>query len=92
MRINSCDDDDEEDDYNDDEMVTGTEYLCLSTTICKIRRCSRCTEAILNEASIDRSHSEWSYRMMLPTVDGMKASILTADMRESLRRRRGVEK
>jgi hypothetical protein len=91
--IDSCDDDDDDengDDYNDDEMVIGTECLCLSITISKTRRCSRCIEAILNEASIDRSHSEWSHHMMLPTVDGMKASILTADMREPLRRR-GVE-
>jgi hypothetical protein len=38
-----------------------------------------CAEAILNGASIDRSHSEWSHRMMLPTVDGMKASTLSSD-------------
>ena len=60
-------------------MVIVTECLCLSKTICKTRRCSRCTEAILNEASIDRSHSERSHRTVLPTVDGMKASILTVD-------------
>ncbi len=60
-------------------MVIGTKCLCLSTTICKTRRCSRYTEAILNEASIDRSHSEWSHHMILPTVDGMKASTLTVD-------------
>ena len=68
--INSCDDDDkgDDDDNNDDEDengdnddaddedATGTE--CLSTTICKtLRRCSRCTEAICNEASIDLSAS-----------------------------------
>ena len=68
--INSCDDDDkgDDDDNNDDEDengdnddaddedATGTE--CLSTTICKtLRRCSRCTEAICNGASIDLSAS-----------------------------------
>jgi hypothetical protein len=59
MPINSCDDDDEDDDdYNDDEMVTGTECLFLSTTICKTRHCSRCIEAILNEASFNRSISQ----------------------------------
>ena len=41
---------------DDDEDVLGTEYL--STTICKtLRRCSRCTEAIRNGASIDLSAS-----------------------------------
>ena len=82
--INSCDnnnnndddDDDGDDKGDDDEDVIGTE--CLSTIICKtLRRCSRCTEAIRNGASIDRSHSEWwcnRMMMLFPTaVDWMKA-------------------
>ena len=82
-------------------MMIGTE--CLSTTICKtLRRCSRCTEAIRNGASIDPSHSEWCCNhmmVMFPTaVDWMKArqgkarqvhSLLLV-MREPLRKR-GVE-
>ena len=47
---------DDDDSYNHDEDVIGTE--CLSTTICKtLRRCSRCTEAIRNGASIDLTAS-----------------------------------
>ena len=42
---------------SDDEMVIGTECLCLSTTIYKTSRCSRCTEAILNEVLIDLTAS-----------------------------------
>ena len=71
--IDSCENDDEngdEDDENDDDEngdndnndsdddkdIIGTE--CLSTTICQtLRRCSRCTEAICNGASIDLTAS-----------------------------------
>ena len=44
--------DNDNNDSDDDEDVISIE--CLSTTICKtLRRCSRCTEAIRNGASID---------------------------------------
>ena len=47
---------DDDDSYNHDEDDIGTE--CLSTIICKtLRRCSRCTEAIRNGASIDLTAS-----------------------------------
>ena len=57
------DDDDDDDDDNgagddcdEEEDAIGTE--CLSTTICKtLMRCSRCTEAIRNGASIDLTAS-----------------------------------
>ena len=52
MMIHVDDDDNGDDDVED---VIGTE--CLSTAIFKIRRCSRCTEAIRNEASIDLTSS-----------------------------------
>jgi hypothetical protein len=45
----------DDDNGDDDQDVIGTEYL--STTICRTRQCSRCTEAILNEASIDLTAS-----------------------------------
>jgi hypothetical protein len=52
-RYNDADDNNYENDDDDD--VIGTE--CLSTTICRTRRCSRCTEAIRNGASIDLTAS-----------------------------------
>ena len=53
---NDGDGDNDNIDSDDDEDVIGTE--CLSTTICQtLRRCSRCTEAIRNGASIDLTAS-----------------------------------
>ncbi len=48
-------DDDDNSDDDDDQDVIGNE--CLSTTICRTKRCSRCTEAIRYEASIDLTAS-----------------------------------
>ena len=42
-------------DDDDDQDVIGTE--CLSTTICRTKRCYRCTEVIRYEASIDLTAS-----------------------------------